>query len=79
MLGVWRAAIARSPSIAKGVSPQCGANVDTIVVAMLRQPVDDVYHALDGKVAERHLLGDALAPRKPIQVMYEAEELGRAL
>ena len=62
-----------------GGPPRRVADVDTIVVAMLRQPVDDVYHALDGKVAERHLLGDALAPRKPIQVMYEAEELGRAL
>ncbi|MFP6776763.1 MAG: hypothetical protein VCB06_00205, partial [Alphaproteobacteria bacterium] len=54
-------------------------NVDTIVVAMLRRPVDSIYHALEGKVPERHLLGDALAPRKPIQLMYEAEELGRAL
>ncbi|MBR46815.1 MAG: hypothetical protein CMM31_10135, partial [Rhodospirillaceae bacterium] len=55
------------------------SDVDTIIVAMLREPVDALYHALDGKVAERHLVGDALAPRKPIQVMYEAEELGRAL
>ena len=62
-----------------GGPPRRVAGVDTIVVAMLRQPVNDVYHALYGKVAERHLLGDALAPRKPIQVMYEAEELGRAL
>ena len=54
-------------------------NVDTIVVAMLRRSVDSIYHALEGKVPERHLLGDALAPRKPIQLMYEAEELGRAL
>ncbi len=62
-----------------GGPPRRVADVDTIVVAMLRQPVDEVYHALDGKVAERHLMGDALAPRKPIQVMYEGEELGRAL
>ncbi len=54
-------------------------DIDSIIVAMLREPVDELYHALDGMIAERHRLGDALAPRKPIQVMYEAEELGRAI
>ena len=62
-----------------GGPPRRVENVDTVVVAMLRYPVDTIYHALEGKVPERHLLGDALAPRKPIQLMYEAEELGRAL
>jgi 2,4-dienoyl-CoA reductase-like NADH-dependent reductase (Old Yellow Enzyme family) len=62
-----------------GGPPRRVSDVDTIVVAMLRRPIDEIYHALEGKIAERHLLGDALAPRKPIQVMYEAEELGRAL
>ena len=34
-------------------------DVDTIIVAMLREPVDTLYHALDGRIAERQLLVDA--------------------
>jgi hypothetical protein len=54
-------------------------NVDAVVMSMLRSPVDALYHALDGRVPELHRMGDALAPRKATQVMYEGEELGRAL
>ena len=32
-----------------------------------------------GRVAELHRVGDVLAPRRPVQSMYEGEELGRAL
>jgi 2,4-dienoyl-CoA reductase-like NADH-dependent reductase (Old Yellow Enzyme family) len=54
-------------------------DVDTIVVSMLRSPVDGLYGALDGRVDTLRKVGDALAPRRPVQVMYDGEELGRAL
>ena len=53
--------------------------VDTVVVSMLRSPNDALYRALEGRVDELHRVGDALAPRRPVQLMYEGEELGRAL
>ena len=53
--------------------------VDTVVISMLRSPNDALYRALEGSVAALHRVGDALAPRRPIQSMYEGEELGRAL
>ena len=53
--------------------------VDTVVVAMLRSPDDALYRALEGRVAALHRVGDALAPRRPVQLMYDGEELGRAL
>ncbi len=53
--------------------------VDTVVMSMMRAPDDRLFHALSGTDIACDRVGDALAPRKPIQVMYEAEELGRAL
>ena len=53
--------------------------VDTIVISMLRSPDDALYRAMEGRVAELHRVGDVVAPRRPIQSMYEGEELGRAL
>ena len=53
--------------------------VDTVVVSMLRSPEDALYRALQGRIGALHRVGDALAPRRPIQSMYEGEELGRAL
>ena len=54
-------------------------DVDTVVVSMLRSPDDTLYRALEGRVEALHRVGDALAPRRPIQLMYDGEELGRAL
>ena len=53
--------------------------VDTVVISMLRSPNETLYRALEGRVADLHRVGDAVAPRRPIQSMYEGEELGRAL
>lgn len=54
---------------------------DTVVLAMGRTAVDDLYAALagrpDGPVV--HRIGDALAPRTTASAIYEGEELGRAL
>ena len=62
-----------------GGQPRAIERVDTVVVSMLRSPNDALYRALEGRVAELHRVGDVLAPRRPVQSMYEGEELGRAL
>ena len=62
-----------------GGQPRVIEGVDTVVISMLRSPNDALYRALEGSVAALHRVGDALAPRRPIQSMYEGEELGRAL
>ena len=62
-----------------GGRPRAIEGVDTVVVSMLRSPDDALYRALEGRVAALHRVGDALAPRRPVQHMYEGEELGRAL
>ena len=62
-----------------GGQPRVIEGVDTVVISMLRSPNDALYRALEGSVAAWHRVGDALAPRRPIQSMYEGEELGRAL
>ena len=62
-----------------GTRPRVIEGVDTVVISMLRSPNDALYRALEGSVAALHRVGDALAPRRPIQSMYEGEELGRAL
>jgi hypothetical protein len=53
--------------------------VDTLVFATLRTPNDGLYRELRGAVAEVCRVGDALAPRSVGAVIYEGEELGRAL
>ncbi|MDE0051659.1 MAG: FAD-dependent oxidoreductase [Rhodospirillales bacterium] len=53
--------------------------VDTVVISMLRSPDDALFRALEGRIADLHRVGDVVAPRRPIQSMYEGEELGRAL
>ena len=62
-----------------GGQPRVIEGVDTVVVSMLRSPNDALYRALEGRVAALHRVGDVVAPRRPIQLMYEGEELGRAL
>ena len=54
-------------------------DIDHVVLAMLRTPVDDLYRELDEGPIEVHRIGDALAPRRPAEAIYEGEKLGRAL
>ncbi len=54
-------------------------DVDTVVLAQGRSPREELYHALAGSSLEIHRVGDAVAPRKTPAVIYEGEELGRAL
>lgn len=54
-------------------------DVDTVVTAYGGQAEDGVYRALKGRVAELHLVGDAMAPRRLADAMLEATRAGRAL
>ncbi len=62
-----------------GGRPRAIEGVDTVVISMLRSPDDALFRALQDRVPDLHRVGDALAPRRPIQLMYDGEELGRAL
>ncbi|MCL5958066.1 MAG: FAD-dependent oxidoreductase [Chloroflexi bacterium] len=53
--------------------------VDTVVVAAHNRSVNDLYEALAAKVKEVYLVGDAAAPRKIIEAIYEAELIGRGI
>jgi hypothetical protein len=53
--------------------------VDTLVFATLRTPNDGLYQELRERLADVRRVGDALAPRTVGAVIYEGEELGRAL
>jgi hypothetical protein len=52
---------------------------DSVVFATLRTPNDGLYRVLRGQLADVRRVGDALAPRTVGAVIYEGEELGRAL
>ena len=62
-----------------GGQPRVIEGVETVVISMLRSPNDALFRALEGRVGTLHRVGDALAPRRPVQLMYDGEELGRAL
>ena len=48
---------------------------DTIVLAIGQAPNNGVYQALQGKIAELYLIGDASQPREIIDAVYEGEEI----
>jgi hypothetical protein len=54
-------------------------DVDTVVIGVGRVPRDTLYYAVRDRFGAVHRVGDALAPRRPMAIMYEAEELGRRL
>ncbi len=54
-------------------------SIDTIVMATGYRSIDDLYRLLDGHVAELHLIGDAMAPRRLPNAMLEATRAGRAV
>jgi 2,4-dienoyl-CoA reductase-like NADH-dependent reductase (Old Yellow Enzyme family)/thioredoxin reductase len=54
-------------------------DVDAVVLAILRSPNDALYHEIKGAFPRVERIGDCVAPRAIVQVMYEAEELGRAI
>jgi 2,4-dienoyl-CoA reductase-like NADH-dependent reductase (Old Yellow Enzyme family) len=54
-------------------------DVDTVVLALERQPRDELLVPLRATVRDVRPIGDARAPRDTIAVVYEAEEIARAL
>jgi pyruvate/2-oxoglutarate dehydrogenase complex dihydrolipoamide dehydrogenase (E3) component len=53
--------------------------VTTVVLSLGRVPDDDLWTALDGRGADACRIGDALAPRRTVEVIYEAEKVAREL
>jgi len=53
--------------------------VDTVVLAMERLPRDELLSPLAAALPDVRAIGDARAPRATIAVIYEAEEVARAL
>jgi 2,4-dienoyl-CoA reductase-like NADH-dependent reductase (Old Yellow Enzyme family) len=52
---------------------------DTLVISTIRLPADDLYFQARDEFGEVHRVGDAVAPRSLAAVIYEGEELGRAI
>ncbi|MDP2954496.1 MAG: FAD-dependent oxidoreductase [Chloroflexota bacterium] len=52
---------------------------DTIVLAAGSRPNVALKEALEGKVPELHLIGDAVSPRRIVDAMAEGSQVGRAL
>jgi 2,4-dienoyl-CoA reductase-like NADH-dependent reductase (Old Yellow Enzyme family) len=59
--------------------PARSIEVDTIVLSLLRVPNDGLARELDGLVPQVVRIGDALAPRRTADAIYEGEKIGRAL
>jgi NADPH-dependent 2,4-dienoyl-CoA reductase/sulfur reductase-like enzyme len=54
-------------------------DVDAVVLATARQPVDDLAGVLEGRVPYVYLLGDALAPRRLRDATYEGHRFARLI
>ncbi len=53
--------------------------VSTVVLSMGRTPADGLFHELNGQSQTVRRIGDALAPRKVADAIYDGEKLGRQL
>jgi hypothetical protein len=53
--------------------------VDSIVASLGSVAQDGLYRSLDGRVAEVHLIGDALSPRSIEAAVYDGHRVGREL
>lgn len=62
-----------------GAPPTTVEGVDTVVLSMMKEPVDELYFAVRGQHPEVHRVGDAVAPRRLEAVLYESEKLGREI
>ncbi len=54
-------------------------DVDTVVISSMRTPNDGLFNAIRDSFKEVHRVGDVVAPRKPMAVIYEGEKLGREI
>lgn len=53
--------------------------LETVVLATMREPVDDLYEQLTDKVGYVYLIGDALAPRLLKEATYEGNRFARVI
>lgn len=53
--------------------------VDTVVLAMGRKAKNSLYYSLKGKVPDVYCIGDALAPRRIIDAVYDGYLAGRSV
>lgn len=53
--------------------------IDTVVLSMLRTPRDRLFADLRREHVDVRVVGDALAPRRTAEVIYEGESVGRSL
>jgi len=51
-------------------------DADTVILAVGVSPIDDLYHSLEGHVAELHIIGDAREPRRAVDALREGFETG---
>ena len=52
---------------------------DTVVLSMTRSAADELFWQLEGRVPELRRIGDAYAPRKLAEALYEGEKAAREL
>ena len=62
-----------------GGSPRTITGVDALVMAVGRVPNDALLDGIKDSFKEVHRVGDALAPRRPAEVIHEAEKLAREI
>jgi 2,4-dienoyl-CoA reductase (NADPH2) len=62
-----------------GGSPRTITGVDAAVIAVGRVPNDALFDEVKDSFTEVHRVGDVLAPRRPGEVIYEAEKLAREI
>jgi hypothetical protein len=55
------------------------SGVSTFVIAVSRAPNDELYEEIRPLLKDVRRVGDALAPRRTAEVIYEGEKLGREL
>lgn len=66
-----------------GEPPRLVDGIDSVLLAMTREPDDALYHALaqanPARAGDLHRVGDVVAPRRLEAVIYDAERLAREL
>jgi len=62
-----------------GGVPRFINDVDTVVISTMRTPNDGLFNEIRDSFKEVHRVGDVVAPRKPMAVIYEGEKLGREI
>jgi len=62
-----------------GGPPYEVANVDSLVIARSRTPVNELFAPLQARHPQVHCIGDAVSPRTTAAVIHEAESLARTI